>query len=138
VGARCPTCAQVKRFALLLKPREVALAIVLGIAAAAIGTIILGFIPILGWIGNALVGYVTAEGVLIGANRKRVRELAPIALGCYVVGYWLGILLPFIVAYQGTLPITPELLLAPFVNLFRGFAVLGFGLGALIAWLRAR
>src|SRR5207302_6294054 len=51
VGARCPTCARVKRFALLVKPRELAQAIAYGVGAAAAGTLALTFIPLLGLVG---------------------------------------------------------------------------------------
>jgi len=37
VGARCPSCAQVKRFQLLLKPVELATAVGYGLAVGAIG-----------------------------------------------------------------------------------------------------
>src|SRR4030081_1282117 len=73
VGARCPTCAQVKRgFVTLLKPADLARAIGYGIGAAAVGTIILSFIPFLGLIGYAVLGFAVGEVVSIGANRKRV------------------------------------------------------------------
>src|SRR5207248_9680104 len=59
VGARCPTCAQVKRFALLLKPAELARAIGFGVLVGAIGTVIAtfigGFLPLLAWM---VVGFV--------------------------------------------------------------------------------
>src|SRR6184192_819409 len=66
VGARCPTCAGVKRFATLLKPVELARAIGFGIAVGAVGTLILNFVPllgILGPIGYAVVGFAVGEGV---------------------------------------------------------------------------
>src|SRR6516162_3207724 len=57
VGARCPKCAQVKRFAIGLKPVELAKAIAFGIGLGAIGTIILTFIPFLGLFGYAALGF---------------------------------------------------------------------------------
>ena len=51
VGARCPTCARVKRFAILLKPRELARAIGYGVGVGAVGTIMLTLIPLLAFLG---------------------------------------------------------------------------------------
>jgi hypothetical protein len=93
VGARCPSCARVKRFTLLLKPRELALAVAYGTGAAAIGTaIVLAVVMrMLGpLIGFAIVGFAVGEAVSIGANRKRARELGPVAVACLFVGYELG------------------------------------------------
>src|SRR3954466_8696265 len=68
VGARCPTCAQVKRFGMLVKPAEMAKAILFGVSAGAIGTIIVSFIGILGLLGYMVMGFVVGEAVSIGAN----------------------------------------------------------------------
>src|SRR3954451_3122364 len=58
VGARCPSCAQVKRFALNLKPPELARAVGFGVGVAAVGTLIAtflgGFLPFLAWM---IVGF---------------------------------------------------------------------------------
>src|SRR4051794_6335365 len=83
VGARCPTCAQVKRFALSLKPAELAKSIAFGLGVAAIGSIIALFLPFpfLPWM---FMGFATGEAVSVGANRKRVRELGPIAVVCVI------------------------------------------------------
>jgi hypothetical protein len=142
VGARCPTCARVKRFAMLLKPRELARAIGYGIGAAAAGTLILGFIPFLGLIGWALLGFVVAEAVSVGANRKRVRELAPIAVACVLLGYELGGVLDLVRRAPPGLVFTPALvaalLLSPILEVTRGLQLLGILLAVLVAWLRAR
>src|SRR5206468_12305157 len=61
VGARCPTCAQVKRFAMLVKPRELALSILYGVGIGAIGTIIVSFIPFLGILGYMVMGFLVGE-----------------------------------------------------------------------------
>jgi hypothetical protein len=143
VGARCRTCAQVKRFALGLKPVEVARAIVYGIGLGAVGTVILTFIPFLGLFGYAALGFGVGEVVSIGANRKRVPSLAPIAVACLFLGYVLGIDVRLIL--QGS-PLTIEVLLLPLRLLIGGLSVqtigssplIGLLIGALLAWMRVR
>jgi hypothetical protein len=136
VGARCPTCAQVKRFSLLLKPRELARAIGYGVGAAALGTLAFTLVPLLGILGPliwfALVGFGVGDAVSRGANRKRARELAPIAVACLFVGYEIGLIV--LVTMSGR-PFTPELLLAPLRQL--QFTI-GLLVGALLAWMRTR
>lgn len=142
VGARCPTCAQVKRFALGLKPVEIAKAIGSGIGLGAIGTIILTFIPFLGLIGYAALGFGVGEVVSIGANRKRVPSLAPIAVVCLFVGYVLGI--DVLLVIQGG-PLV-GLFAVPLRLLFGSLSVQSIGaspligllIGALLAWMRVR
>jgi hypothetical protein len=135
VGARCPTCAQVKRFATLLKPRELALAIVYGVGVGALGTVVLSFIPFLGVLGYAALGFGVGEMVSVGANRKRVPILAPIAVACVFLGYLLGVAVRLVIAGQ---PFGPGLLLAPIMALFGGLTILGLLIGALLAWMRTR
>jgi len=133
VGARCPTCAQVKRFNLMLKPAEVARAIGYGLAVAAIGTIVLSFIPFLGIIGEAALGFGVGEVVSIGANRKRVPALAPLAVVCLFVGYAIGVAAPLIF---GGLPVM--LALALVVRSLESLTIVGLLIGALLAWMRNR
>jgi hypothetical protein len=137
VGARCPTCARVKRFALVVKPAELARAIGLGIGVGAAGTLVYTFVPFLGpLISFAIVGFGVGHGVLVGANRKRARELGPIAVACLFVGYDLGLVVSFVV--NGT-PFEPTLLLAPILLLMRQLQLLlGLLIGALLAWMRVR
>jgi hypothetical protein len=136
VGARCPTCAQVKRFALMLKPVEVVRAIGFGLLAAAIGSVIATMIPFLGPLFSfAIVGFAVGEVVSRSANRKRVPVLAPIAVGCLLVGYVLGFALLLMsrgvpAALALTVPVQ-----AVFSNLF---TLAGLGVGALLAWMRNR
>ena len=137
VGARCPTCAQIKRFATLLKPIEIVKAVSFGIGVAAVGTLIVGFIPFLGLLGLAAVGFGVGEAVSIGANRKRARELGPIAIVCLFIGYDLGRVISFVVEFQGRVPLGIELFIAPLLTL-NGAVLLGLGLGALLAWMRVR
>ncbi len=143
VGARCPSCAQVKRFQLLLKPRELALAIVYGLGVAILGTIIATFIPFLGPIFSfAIVGFAVGYVVSAGANRKRVPILGPIAVACLFVGFILGV-----AALQVNLgrPL-PVALLAPIGSLLLvlspgglfGSPLIGLIVGSLLAWMRVR
>ncbi len=139
VGARCPTCAQVKRFALSLKPAELASAIGFGIGVGAIGTIIAtfvgGFLPLLAWM---VMGFVVGEAVSVGANRKRVRELGPIAVTCVFLGYEVGSVLLIAFQAQGRLPLAPEIFLIPLLQLRNLFLLIGLLVGALLAWMRVR
>jgi uncharacterized membrane protein len=135
VGARCPSCAQVKRFTTLLKPRELAQAVTYGVGVGALGTVILSFIPFLGLIGYAILGFGVGEVVSVGANRKRLRELGPIAVACLFVGYEVGIIA--LLLFEGAPPAV-GLLLVPIFALGRGLLIVGLSLGALLAWMRVR
>lgn len=140
VGARCPTCAGVKRFSTLLKPEELARAVGFGLAVSVIGTLILNFVPFLGFlgpIGYAVVGFAVGEAVSVGANRKRVPMLAPLAVWCLFVGYEIGFVMALLVVSGGAF--NPQLLVFPIVALTRGFNVIvGLLIGALLAWMRVR
>jgi hypothetical protein len=143
VGARCPTCAQVKRFQLMLKPKELALAVVYGLGAGIVGTIVASFIPFLGPIFSfAIVGFGVGYAVSAGANRKRVPALGPIAVACLFVGFVLGI--AALELYAGR-PLAIALL-APIGSLLTvlrpgglfGSPLIGLVVGALLAWMRVR
>jgi hypothetical protein len=135
VGARCPNCAGVKRFRLLLKPAELVRAIGYGLAVGAVGTLIYTFVPFLGpLISFAIVGFGVGQAVSIGANRKRARELAPLAVACLFVGYEIGL-----VARLATeSSFEPALLLLPIVALRQLQTLIGLLVGALLAWMRVR
>lgn len=139
VGARCPTCAQVKRFALLVKPAELVRAVLFGVVAAAIGSLLLGFLPLGGFLalmGYALLGYCVGEAVAVGANRKRARELGPIAVACLFLGYEIGTLASLV---MGGVVFGASVLLLPILLLGRGLLlVVGLLVGALMAWMRVR
>jgi uncharacterized membrane protein len=135
VGARCPTCAQVRRFATILKPADLARAAGLGLVTAMVGTAIVTFIPFLGLIGFAILGFAVGEAVLVGANRKRARELAPLAVAMLFVGYVLGT--AGVLVYAGQPP-SLVLLLVSLLSLTRGPVIIGLLIGALLAWMRAR
>jgi hypothetical protein len=139
VGARCPTCARVKRFSTLLKPVEMARSIGFGVALAAVGTLILTFIPFLGLLGYAALGFGVGEVVSVGANRKRVRELAPIAVACLFIGFEVGVV-GLLVA--NGLPLSLSVILTPIRSLFGGSLLqgplVGLLIGAVLAWMRTR
>jgi hypothetical protein len=136
VGARCPTCAGVKRFSLLVKPAELARAIAYGVGIGALGTLVYTFVPFLGpLISLAVVGFGVGHFVSIGANRKRARELAPIAVACLLVGYEIGLVARFAFESGG---FEPALLLVPILALRQGLTIVGLGMGALLAWMRVR
>jgi hypothetical protein len=136
VGARCPSCAQVKRFALMLKPIEVARAIAFGLVVAAVGSVIATLIPFLGPLfGFAIVGFAVGEVVSIGGNRKRVPALAPIAVGCLLIGYVLGFAILLMTRGAPLALAIGAPLQAAFGNLF---LLAGLGVGALLAWMRTR
>jgi hypothetical protein len=135
VGARCPNCAGVKRFRMLLKPRELARAIGYGIAVGAIGTFIYTFIPFLGpLISFAIVGFGVGHVVSVGANRKRARELAPIAVACLFLGYEIGLVARL--ATEGSF--SPAFFVLPIIGLRQLQTLLGLAVGALLAWMRVR
>jgi hypothetical protein len=134
VGARCPSCAQVKRFVTILKPRELARALGYGVGAGALGTVLLNFIPFLGLIGYAILGFAVGEAVSVGANRKRTRELAPLAVVCLLLGFEVGVVAFLLV--NGA-PFGVALLLAP-LGALRGLLIVGLLIGALLAWMRVR
>src|SRR5439155_17070978 len=142
VGARCPTCAGVKRFATLLKPRDLARAVGYGVAASAAGTLILAMIPLLAILGPLIaymvIGFFTGEAVSRGANRKRARELGPIAVACLFIGYELGSVLELLLRFQGGVGLAPELILARILALTSLMLLLGLLVGALLAWMRVR
>jgi hypothetical protein len=124
---------------MLLKPRELAKAIGYGVGAGAAGTAALSLIPLLAILGPliyfALVGFGVGEAVSRGANRKRVRELAPIAVACLFVGYELGLVA--VLAFSGT-SLEPQLLLVPLLALRQLQILVGLLVGALLAWMRTR
>jgi uncharacterized membrane protein len=142
VGARCPNCAGVKRFAMLLKPRDLARAVGYGVGTSAAGTIILAMIPLLAILGPLIaymvIGFFTGEAVSRGANRRRARELGPIAVACLFVGYELGSVIELLVRFQGRIGLGPELILAPLLGLTSLMLLLGLLVGALLAWMRVR
>jgi hypothetical protein len=135
VGARCPSCAQVKRFSTLLKPVDLARGIGFGVLVGAVGTVILTFIPFLGLIGYAVLGFGVGEAVSRGVNGKRAPELALIAVACLLVGYELGFVALFV---SRGIPLEVQVLVEPLILLTRGLLFVGILIGALLAWMRVR
>ena len=105
------------------------------LTVAALGTLVLSFIPFLGLIGYAALGFGVGEGVSVGANRKRVPVLAPIAVACLFVGYELGFV---ILGLVNGVPLSVGLVLAPIFALRGGLLIVGLLIGALLAWMRVR
>jgi hypothetical protein len=140
VGARCPDCAQVRRFAFLVKPRELARAAGMGVAVAAVGSLIISMVPFLGLLGLAFTGFAVGEAVSVGANRKRARELGPLAIACLLVGYALGPVLGFVLTGQfAALALAPALMYSQLLRLFvNPLMLVGLGVAALLAWMRVR
>jgi len=142
VGARCPTCAGVKRFSMLLKPLEIARAAGYGVAASAAGTIILAMIPLLAILGPLIaymvIGFFTGEAVSRGVNRRRARELGPIAVICLFIGYELGSVIEILMRFQGRVGLGLEVILAPLLALTSLMLLVGLLVGALLAWMRVR
>jgi hypothetical protein len=144
VGARCPDCARVKRFVLLVKPKEFARATGMGLAVAAVGALILTFLirvlPFIGLWGLAFLGFAVGEAVSVGANRKRAPELGPLAVACLLIGYTLGPAL-FALLNLNLPAVVDAILSVPFqlIGLFRApILLIGLGVGALLAWMRVR
>lgn len=137
VGARCPSCAGVKgRAVTLLKGADIARATIYGLGAGVLGTLLLVFIPFLGVLGYAALGFLVGEAASVGANRKRVRALGFLALACLILGFEVGIVLSILL---GGGRASPGLLLQPLLVLTVDRMVLiGLGLGGLLAWMRVR
>jgi len=125
---------------MLLKPVELARAAGLGIGASAIGTMILSSVPLLGLLGYAILGFLVGEAVSIGANRKRARELGPVAIACLLVGYVAGTSIFIMFAVPGrAAALGPSIVLAPLLILqAQPILLIGLGIGALLAWMRVR
>ena len=140
VGARCPDCARVKRFALLVKPKEFARAIGMGLAVAAVGSLVLQFIPFVGLLGLAFIGFAVGEAVSVGANRKRAPELGPLAVACFLIGFALGPALSDLLSLQFA-QVLADVVLVPLrllLMLRAPLQLVGLGVGALLAWMRVR
>jgi hypothetical protein len=136
VGARCRTCAQVKRLALVVKPKELLRAAGMGVAVAMVGGVVLAFVPFLSLLGLAFIGFAVGEAVSVGANRKQGVELGVLAVACLFVGYALSPFLRGLLA-GAVLPLD-FLLLNVVAMLFNPMLLLGLAIGGLLAWMRAR
>jgi hypothetical protein len=138
VGARCPTCANVRRFnvAAGLGPAVLLRAVLAGIGVSLAGNAVAGLIPFLGILGPMIVGYLTGRVVSDLVKRRRSQAFASLAAGCFVIGFLLSPLVTLLV--QGA-PLTPAVL--PLIVMARLGSILGLiavGVGALLAWMQAR
>ena len=139
VGTRCPTCAQVRRYSVVAKPRDLVLGALGGFAAAfAGGVLFLTFLGFFGLIAPAVIGFGTGWTVSRVAGGRRNRDLAVLAVVVFVLGWLLapagalllrgdilpplGLLLPGLIAAATSNP----------------FSLLGVALGGFLAWMRAR
>jgi hypothetical protein len=140
VGARCPTCAQVKRFATLLKPAEVGRAVVLGLAVAMAGALIASYLPFLRVLPLVALGYIVSEVVSLSVNRKRAPEVGMLAVACFLVGYFLAPVLQIVVTGNlAALRFAPTAVLSfVFATMRDLFTIVGLAVGALIAWMHVR
>jgi hypothetical protein len=124
---------------MLLKPIELARSVGYGVALAAAGTLILSMVPLLnllGPLGYAALGFGVGEVVSVGANRKRLPMLAPLAVACLFVGYELGVVVFIVVLGRAVLG--PQVLLLPILALTNVQFSIGLLIGALLAWMRVR
>ena len=81
-----------------------------------------------------LMGFLVGEAVSIGANRKRARELGPIAVACVLAGYELGV----VVGVVNRFGLSPALFVVPLLGLTNILLLIGLLVGALLAWMRVR
>ena len=113
----------------------------MGVSAA--GTLILASIPLLALlgplIGYMVIGFFTGEAVLRAVNRKRARELGPIAVACLFVGYEIGSVILLVPSRDGA-PLGLEVILVRPILLLAGglMTLVGMLVGALLAWMRVR
>jgi hypothetical protein len=142
VGARCPSCAGVKRFSMLLKPKEVARAVGYGVGVSAAGTVLLYLLPLLGFLGPLIlymvIGFLVGHVVSIGANGKRVRELGPIAVAPLFVSHEIGAVIVLLLRFEGRIGLGLDVILAPVLQLANVMLLIGLLVGALLAWMRVR
>lgn len=136
VGGRCRTCAQVRRIPFVVKPKELAQAIGLGLAVALIGGVLIGTLPFFRIFALIGLGYVVGETVSYSAKRKRGLELGIVAVVVLVLGYALS---PLLASFMTGRVFPFEWLPLLFTRLFLDlFGLLGLGVAALLAWMRVR
>lgn len=116
------------------RPRELARAALFGLGTAVLGGLVLGFVPFLGLLGLALLGFLVGRAVSEGAHRKRGYELPPLAAACYLAGSLLA--MTGRVALSGA---PPEMAAAVLVGaLVQPLSLAGLTVGALLAWMQNR
>lgn len=102
VGARCRTCAQVRKSPIYdVGPMYYLRATAAGLAVAAVGSFVVLFIP---FFGLMLLGLAVGEAVTRAANRKRGTGLAVVAVASIFVGV---IVIPEIITIAGFPAVVP-------------------------------
>jgi hypothetical protein len=104
VGARCPTCARVRRLPTYdVSPTFLArgvaaglvLAVALGVGFGFLGSLLFP-IPLLPQLALVGIGYLIGEGISLSVNRKRGRTLKLVAAGAIVLAFAIMLILnPF-------------------------------------------
>jgi hypothetical protein len=90
VGARCRSCAQLRKSPLYdVSPTYYLRAVAAGLGVAALGAYVLPFIPFFQFFGMLLLGAAVGEAVTRAANRKRGTGLAVVAVVTLVAGAFL-------------------------------------------------
>lgn len=95
VGARCRTCARVRRLPVYdVRPRFLLRGAAAGLAAAILGGVVVHFIPGLGLffllLVGGLYGYLVAAVVGRATNEKRGASLGWVTVGAIVLGFALS------------------------------------------------
>ncbi len=140
VGMRCRECAQVKRVALTNRPSELARAALAGLVASValiyLLDILISASPLFGSLGlfaMAGIGYGVGAVVSSAARGKRSRDLAIVAVVCFVVGYFAPLLLS-----AGSAVLSPAFLRFLLGRILNLMVLVGLVVGGLLAWMRAR
>ncbi len=107
VGIRCPSCAKARKVPTYdLKPRHLAVALLVGVAGAVVSAVAWDFALGFGYLGlllMVLVGLGVSQVMTRATNGKRGRVLQAIAGGSLVVGFGFALM------------INPWLVFTPFI-----------------------
>ncbi|MBI2755120.1 MAG: B-box zinc finger protein [Chloroflexi bacterium] len=135
VGARCRTCAGVKRVATVGKPLELARAFLLALLAAEVGALLLLLLPVF-LIGHAVVGFSVGWVVSRAVRGNRGRDLAILAVVAFLAGQ---VLAPSVLAVATGRQFSVAPILAyPFFLIGNPLQIVALALGGFLAWTRAR
>lgn len=106
VGARCRACARLKRLPMFdVRPLDYLRGLAAGIGSAAIGAILLQFVPSLGFFSVLLMlglGYAVGEATTAAATRKRGTWLAIVGALAVPIGLIVGRALVLLLFAGGT------------------------------------
>lgn len=143
VGARCRSCARVRRLPVYdVPPRFLLRGVAAGLAAATLGGIVVHLVPGFGlflllMIGG-VYGYLVATAVARATNEKRGATLGWVTVGAIVLGFWLSRVALVYVRSEG-LPETVRVTRALAAALGLDLATLAFlFVAALVAYNRLR